>query len=221
METKHNLVSIESTFKTGIAGIFLISGGIYRTFLSNKVSVVSIIASILFTLLVFIFKVDFYILILEIKDILIIFLPSILGFTIAGYSLVVGFIHNDMLSEISEPAENSKFSLYQKMSSAFALNIIFQAIALIIAYLIHFVEFIEKHKTLKFSLPVDGIKSINFIGLIFISYWFIISVLLVIQIIINIFNFSQLHHYFVNKTKIAKLNPEKSNKENSDTKDVI
>jgi hypothetical protein len=206
METKHTNESITDTFKTGLAGIYKVSGGILKPFFTNKVSILSIIVSIAFTVIATTLKTNLYSLIVEIKMTMLAFLPGILGFTIAGYALVVGFVNGNMLSEITEPSKDSKYSLYQKMSSTFALNVIFQCFALILAYMYHFIIYFGLEAKFDFALSQYILSLINFMGLLFLSFWFIISLFLIIQIIINIFNFSQLHHYFINKEKINNLN---------------
>jgi hypothetical protein len=130
-------------------------------------------------------------------------LPGILGFTVAGYSFMIGLIHVGMINKITEPiSKENKFSLYQKSSATFAANIIIQAISLVFAYLFHLLIFFDKKKQMKIDIKDIYVTLINLVALLSISYLFAISLLMIIQVIINIFNFSQLHHYFVNKEKI-------------------
>jgi hypothetical protein len=108
-----------------------------------------------------------------------------------------------MINKITEPlSKENKFSLYQKSSATFAANIIIQAISLVFAYLFHLFIFFDVNKNLKIDNKDIYVTLINLVALLSISYLFVISLLMIIQVIINIFNFSQLHHYFVNKGKI-------------------
>ncbi|ADQ80430.1 hypothetical protein Palpr_2294 [Paludibacter propionicigenes WB4] len=208
METKYTYENIKDNFVVGLKGIFKIVG--LKEIIFSVVNILSISLSIIIIICSFIFELDEYKLIVEIVGLMVNFLPSILGFTIAGYTLVVGFIQSGMLSKISEPIEDSKYSLYQNMSSNFALNVIFQGFALIFAFFVHFIIYFDNE--IISNIEIYYYDIINKLGLFLILYWFIISLFLVIQITINIFNFSQLHHYFINKEKLDKINNLKKTK---------
>jgi hypothetical protein len=197
-QTKDNL---RETFLTGLSGIFKIAG-LKKTFFSYWFSIVPIFIALITVVCILIFRLDSLKFVLEIKNTMLDFLPGILGFTIAGFALMVGFIQAGMLDKITEPVKDSKFSLYQKMSSTFATNVILQAVALIIAYTAHFINYIDSNRNNAFKLPSNSAEIINYLGVFVLSYWFSISLFLVIQIIVNIFGFSQLHHYFINKAKL-------------------
>lgn len=201
MATKQTLQNINETFVTGFNGILKISK-FREKFLKEGITIFSIIIAIAFPLISIIGHIPIVDFIKDINGLMINFLPGILGFTIAGYSLVIGFVQSNMLNSISEPSKDSKFSLYQLMSANFAFNIILQTIALVIAYGVHFINYIDEKTSLNFSVPDYIFSTFNLLGLSLLSFWFTISLFLVIQIIINIFGFSQLHHYFVNKSKL-------------------
>ena len=97
------------------------------------------------------------------------------------------------------------------MSAILAINIMLQAIALIIAYTFHFINYFDSNKSIPNFLPSQYIAIVNYLGIVILSYWFSLSLLMVIQIILNIFGFSQLHHYFINKDKIERLETPESN----------
>lgn len=201
MATKQTLQNIDETFVTGFGGIFKISRFRER-FLKESITIFSIVIAIIFPIISIIGNIPIVDFIKDIDGLMINFLPGILGFTIAGYSLVIGFVQSNMLNSISEPSKDSKFSLYQLMSANFAFNIILQAIALVIAYGVHFINYIDEKTSLNLNVPESALSTFNLSALALLSFWFTISLFLVIQIIINIFGFSQLHHYFVNKSKI-------------------
>lgn len=174
-------------------------------FISNWYVRIPIFLSIGFGLMSILCNINSYLLIIEIKDIMLSFLPSILGFTLAGYVLIVGFLQTDLLKFITRKYLSPNYSIYQETSAIFAINIILQSIALVFGYLFHFIIFIGD---LKNTLIASSLATfINFIGLIIISYWFLISISMIFQIIVNIFNFSQLHQYFLNKKDISDKNP--------------
>ena len=94
METKQTIDNIKETFILGFPGILKISG-VSNNLWKFKVSRYSILTSIILPVLAIICKLDIVSLINEIQVQMIVFLPCILGFTIAGYSLVVGFVQSN------------------------------------------------------------------------------------------------------------------------------
>jgi hypothetical protein len=207
METKQTYDNLNETLILGFNSIFKIVG-LKKILWSNWINCMPIILALIFIIFCLIFKIDFFESIKDITNLMINFLPGILGYTVAGYSLMIGLIQAGMLNRITEPCDDkNKFSLYQTMSSTFAVNIMIQAIALIIAFLFHFIMYLDKNKKEIFFYENELCFSIlNGIGLFIIFYFFSISLFMIIQVIINIFNFSQLHHYFVNKEKIEQKN---------------
>lgn len=213
MKTRHTTDTLRETFITGLSAVFRIAG-YKKTFFSVWFTKAPVYISILASIIFYFFKIDYYEGIVELKTQMIAFLPSILGFTIAGYSLMVGFIQAGMLDKITEPSRDSNFSLYQKMSSTFAVNVILQAVALIIAYAVHFIIFVDAKRNLNFNTPPLLILATNIFGFAVLAYWFSISLFMIIQIVLNIFSFSQLHHYFVNKGKVDSQMEQYNNDEN-------
>lgn len=205
IKTNQNYDIIKETTIFGFNSIFKIVG-IKKVLFSNWINILPLVTAILIVILCFVLKISLYCTLIEIKDLMINLLPGILGFTVAGYSFMIGLIHVGMINKITEPLnDENKFSLYQKSSATFASNILIQAISLAIAYLFHLFIFFDKNKNLNIDLKDIYITLINLMALLSIAYLFTISLLMVIQVIINIFNFSQLHHYFVNKEKLEKM----------------
>ncbi|MGE7777761.1 hypothetical protein ACQKLP_23805 [Chitinophaga sp. NPDC101104] len=152
-----------------------------------------------------------FLLIIEIKDLLISLLPGILGFTIGGYSILIGFTQPELIKKISGPRKDSIFSLYQLASASFASNILIQAFVLIMAYLIHIITWIDLHKKVIFKSTDYLILLVNWAILSILLLGFITSIIVIIQLIVNVFNFSQLYHYNINKTHLDSLKDVKSN----------
>lgn len=200
-KTNQTRDALNDTFVTGIKGILSIVT-LKKTFLFSWSAWISIIVALLFTVSALIFGVNILSLVLDIKDSMISFLPDVLGFTIGGYALMIGLIHVGMLNKITERQDKNKYSLYQEMSATFAINVILQGIGFISAYIFHYINYFDSNRSEKIKLSESLINIVNTIALVYISYWLVLSVLMIIQIIINIFGFSQLHHYFVNVDKI-------------------
>ncbi len=180
--------------------IIRISG--FKTEYYKKYSLFAILSAVVLWAVAFIFKSNPYLLLLEVKDIVIAYIPSVLGFTIAGYTLVVGFIQANMLERISERLDDSPYSLYQRISSMLALNLVIQGVALVGAFVIHFAVYFDNELKLHQHFSPLVCQITNWVGLIIICLTLTYPLFLIIQMIINIFGFSQLHHYFVNRDKI-------------------
>ncbi len=214
MATKQTEENLRKTFVHGINGVLETSDILHKLF-QKKVAIISIVVAVLLPIVASLIKVSTYDIIIDLLSLMVNFLPGILGFTIAGYTLVVGFVQSSMMDRITEPIKENKYTLYQKMSGTFAINVIFQAIALIVAFIYHEIIFLDVNKKLMIPLDTCGINIINFIALVFLVFWFSISVLLTIQIVLNIFNFSQLHHYIMVKNKIDSNKNDNSEQQNN------
>lgn len=201
MTTKHSTKTLKDGFVTGFKGVFLISGFLSKP-LEPLTFKLALLLSTIFVITIFWLDVSIYEAILIIKDSCINLLPGILGFTIGGYSFLIGFIQPDLMNKISEPRGDTVFSLFQKASASFACNILIQAIALIIAYIIHFIIFIDSLAKKDFDIPIWMITFMNSAGLIIVTISFSLSLAVILQLVLNVFNFSQLHHYFINKQKL-------------------
>jgi uncharacterized membrane protein YphA (DoxX/SURF4 family) len=146
-----------------------------------------------------------YDLIIDIKTNLITFIPGVLGFTIGGYSFLIGFIQPGLMNKISEPRKDSPFSLFQVASSSFASNILVQTFSLIIAFVIHYAIYIDAKVSISNNLNTGVISFVNGVTLIIGLMCLIFSLVVIIQLVVNVFNFSQLHHYQINKEKLDAL----------------
>ena len=88
METKQTNENLDKTFITGFSALFKITE-FGKSFFLNWASILSIISASFILVFSFALDVNSYKLIVEIKGLIINFLPGILGFTLAGYSLKV------------------------------------------------------------------------------------------------------------------------------------
>jgi hypothetical protein len=199
--TKHTKETIQEGFILNFKGIFTISGFIKKPFKPVTFKIAGIIW-LIFLIVVFLLKVTVYELIVDMVNNLIVWIPCILGFTIGGYSFLIGFIQSNLMQKISEPLPKSSFSLFQVASAAFACNIIIQSITLSLAFLTHYIIYLDINKKSKIEFSDCYITGINGIGLVIISFAFALSLAVTVQIVVNVFNFSQLHHYNTNKEKL-------------------
>jgi len=149
-----------------------------------------------FLFLFFFPKVDYYILLSKIIDTNISILPSLLGFCVGGYALIIGFGHKEMLQKMSDPSDLSEgknsMSFFQIMSSIFAASTIIQTITLLLSYIVLFIvnlELICKNELI--------CKIINIFTTALIFFFSIYSIVLIYYMVVNIFNFGQTMHFCI------------------------
>jgi uncharacterized protein YodC (DUF2158 family) len=160
---------------------------------------ISIVSTIIITISIIISKISFYNSIAFLCDQIINIMPNILGFNLGGYVLLMGLNSQSILNEVSEP-NNDGYSFFQKQSSVFAMSILVQSLSVVLAFLfqciMHF--FITSY----FSNSI-----LIIINLIIFSFFFFIcfyAILLIVKIVVNIFNFGQILHFFVRIENLEK-----------------
>lgn len=201
VKTKHTTESIQQGFLLDFEGIFTIAEFKKNPFKPLTFKIAGV-AWAIFSVWVLIWKIPIYDLIVDMVNNLIIWIPCILGFTIGGYSFLIGFIQSNLMQKISEPRPNSPFSLFQIASAAFACNILIQSLTLAIAFAIHFIIFLDTKNPSKIPYPFLYLEILNIIGFLIVGFAFALSLAVTVQIVVNVFNFSQLHHYNTNKEKL-------------------
>lgn len=195
--TKH---TEDSLLKGNLVGLSKIiqHGGMFSSSVINISMVVSVAVSIV---VVFTIHLNFYDYIKKVTDILMSVVPSLLGFTIAGYSFLMAFIPQRLMDRISEPLRDSSISLYQTITSSLAFNLFQHAIILIVSCGIHLAVFVQENNRIKFPKNLLS-DAINKFGFVFINLLLAVALAVIVQIIVSSFNLAQLYHYDVNKQKL-------------------
>jgi len=120
-------------------------------------------------------------------------LPSLLGFCVGGYALIIGFGHKEMLQKMSDPdKKKNNMSFFQIMSSVFAISVIVQIITFLLSYIISFIidlEFTSANELL--------CNKINIFTISLVLFFSIYSIILLYYMVINIFNFGQIMHFCI------------------------
>lgn len=127
-------------------------------------------------------------------------MPTLLGFNLGAYALIIGFLSNkNLLNALVKKNDTERFDRLQRISGVFAINIIAQAFTLLCSFLLKI--FLELNiPSIHFCLfGLEGILIINVFTFLFIFFITLYSVVLLIQNAINIFDFSQLFTYFATK----------------------
>lgn len=181
--------------KTGLKGI--INQYIVKKILKSK----GFIASIIITFICYIYLLvftegDCYVLLEKLIEKNILIFPTLLGFCIAGYAIIVGFTNNELFEKMSKPLK-SGLSYFQVTSCIFAFSIIIQMITFLLSYLVSFIIDIGFFSS---DLCLRRIININIITIIiFLSIY---SILLLYYMVINLFTFGQMMHFCVRKKKL-------------------
>lgn len=140
----------------------------------------------------------------EIVESTISILPNLLGFLLGGYTILIGFGNTNLLKANTRLVQNRSISLFQMLSSIFALTIYLQAIALTIAVVAHF--------TLKVPLkPHLGLTSylyeiapiVNGTIVPFLLFLLLYSVLSLKDTVINVFGFAQQYHLVLTEERMG------------------
>ncbi|MEB0263392.1 MULTISPECIES: hypothetical protein [unclassified Mucilaginibacter] len=143
-----------------------------------------------------------YTLVKKILDVDISILPTLLGFNLGAYALIIGFLSNkNLLEALTDKHGTNSATSIEEISGVFAINIITQAFTLLLAFLsqtiLVFIENINlSEKWLDILYSDMYTNSVNDIYFLLITFFTLYSIALVIQNAINIFDFNQLFTYF-------------------------
>jgi hypothetical protein len=203
--TRHTKETIQQGFLLDFKGIFTIAEFKKRPFKPLTFKIAGL-AWVIFSVWTFYWKIPIYDVVVDMVNNLIIWIPCILGFTIGGFAFLIGFIQPSLMQKISEPRQNSPFSLFQVASASFACNIIIQSLTLAVAFTAHFIMLLDSKNKSLIPYPDLYIKIVNIGAFLLIGFSFALSLAVTVQIVLNIFNFSQLHHYNTNKEKLDQKN---------------
>ena len=193
---------LKDLHKVGIKGVLDIVFK-HKTF-KKKPFVLSIIISVLFIVLLAIIKpAKIYEVLQSTSDLITTVFPGLLGFSLGGYAISVGFSNNDL---IKYSTNTQKHNIYQILSGIFALSILFQVVATIIGFIITWS--IKVNINLLFDIHLPNLITNTFNGMVifvlFVSSLY--SLFLTPYIVTNLFTLSQLNslHFTLEKITEAK-----------------
>lgn len=119
--------------------------------------------------------------------------PNLLGFSLGGYAIIVGFGNTSLIKKMAKSVEEpDAYSAYQILNSVFAFNLYCQAAVLFISIAFDFSFFITKQ--LGIDIGEKGAEFFNCVGaagLVFLSTW---ALLIIPYLVSNIFIFGEVHH---------------------------
>ncbi|WP_158795881.1 hypothetical protein [Pedobacter sp. L105] len=126
-------------------------------------------------------------------------IPNLLGFSLGAYILIVGFGSTEILAVITRPLKGQQnFSLYQKLNSVFGITVIFQIFTLLFAFVVSFIdELLPVIYTNKSSVLYFVCGGVNLVVLFIFIFSIIYCLLMLINIIKQVFIFAQTIHFIV------------------------
>lgn len=126
--------------------------------------------------------------------------PSLLGFSIAGYALIIGASDVKLIGRMSDPLQSNekKLSFFQILSCIFASSVLIQCVSLIMAFCIHII--VKQRWIIDNEALCYGINLIVYVGLLFMV---LLSMLLLCSTVVNLFTYGQSVHFCVRLDKEA------------------
>lgn len=183
-----------SRHQAGLKGIF--NKYTREKFYKSNYFWFSLILSLLLVIVLACVKRDeahVYMLIGDLASVVLTAFPSLLGFSLAGYALIIGSINIGVLGRMSKPVkEMDRMSYFQFVSSVFALSVLVQCVTMLFAFVVHV---IIKQKW----VMVAGISSywVNFLVYFLLLFLIIESLVILGNTVVNIYSFAQSLHFCV------------------------
>jgi hypothetical protein len=123
--------------------------------------------------------------------------PSLLGFNLGGYALIIGFGNSDLVQSLTKKAKNKKTSIFQKLSGVFAFAILLQLLAFSLAFIGNYsiqlkLDFLNQKMS-------DFINNCYILVLSFITLW---GIFILLSLVVNVFNFGQMHHFKLTQKRL-------------------
>lgn len=163
----------------------------------------SCVVSLLFTLLTYLSKGDDYKIITVLIADVIAIIPSFAGFILGGFAIIIGFGNKEFLLTTTQPIEGKKLTLYQTYSHVFSFSLLVLCATLFIAFIFKLLSLIEIDI---FSIWLT--KSANLAGITILVFMLTFSISAIFDMVINVFNLSQEHHFQLYMEEQERLNRE-------------
>ena len=140
-------------------------------------------------------------------------IPSLLGFSLGAYILVVGFGATDILATIAKPLKKQgNFSLYQKLNAVMGMTVLVEIATLLFSFILCYLSKILPVITVeKGSFIYVCCSSINASVLFLLIFLSIYSILMLANIIKHVFLFAQTIHLIVTVDNLKKEKEQISN----------
>ena len=127
-------------------------------------------------------------------DLILGIVPNLLGFVLSGYALLIGFKIFDDVAKRQKDKNGP--TLYQKLNAIFSVGLIMQVFILVFAFTLKLILKAEINCPFENYCVCNLINSITFFFLVFGTLY---TIIMIKDLVVNIFNFSQLGHFIINK----------------------
>lgn len=200
--TEQEINKITENHPTSYKGIFHSYN--WKDIKESKPFVISIFLSILFYSLSYFSKCTLW----EILDIwaslVVSIFPNLLGFNLGGYALIIGFGNTDLVESMTKINENKNKSIFQMLSGIFAFAIILQLSAFCFAFAVFFFNKLNLYTTCTYL--ANSVNTVTIFSLSFLAIW---SILILFNLVANVFSFGQAHHFQLTIKRSTKQNNSK------------
>ncbi|HEY0055771.1 MAG TPA: hypothetical protein VGB63_10475 [Pedobacter sp.] len=175
---------------------------------------ISLVVTLVLTLICYYSAADFYKLIQALCNIYTSVLPSLLGFNLGAYALLIGLGSSSFIGRFSRKFA-VKITLFQRASSVFGFCVLLQALALIAAFFYNLIIIIQEQSQLSlmnnFFDDIDAVNKFNAFAFYFLNFIGTYSVLIIIKVVENIFSLSQLAHFYSGLDQRDETNKKRDN----------
>lgn len=124
--------------------------------------------------------------------------PGLLGFSLGGYAIVVGFSNADL---IKQATKTYKHNIYQILSGIFALSILIQVVATIFGIIVYWCLDVDFCSVLKIHPPDIIANTFNTLLLFILFFSSLYSLILIPYVVTNLFTLSQLNSFYYTTQK--------------------
>ncbi len=197
MNIDKELNDLKELHEVGYKGLLCNKTYIWKL-INDKTTYVSILLSILIFCPFIFFSINSYLLLNKVIALSISIFPSLLGFCIGGYAIIIGFGDRNIIKSMSDPLSNrGNLSFFQIVNGTFALSILIQIITLFFSFVISL--FIAMNFEASSQVIMNNT---NYTLSFFVIFLSIFSLFLICDTVINIFNFAQMVHFKIRLDKI-------------------
>lgn len=127
--------------------------------------------------------------------------PNLLGFNLGGFALIVGFGNTELIQAMTSKGIGRKVSVFQKAIGVFGFTLLLQSITFIFAFILNF------SIQLKFETNIYWlVDCVNILTLLILSFLGLWSLFIMPILVLNLFTFGQMHHYYLTIKRIKEEN---------------
>jgi hypothetical protein len=205
---------VKSRHKKGIVGILQSYG------LINMLCSIPAVSTFLFSISFIVFlcfspSINIYDVLVHLSDLSLTIFPNLLGFSLGGYALIIGFGNTALLKSMTKTKNETDQTIFQRMNGIFAFGLLLQVFELLFAFIVKFIVAIGSSSTIPFFLNhLLVCQIINLFGCFMLTLCASWSLAIIPYIVSNVFLFGQMHHLYLTKERIIEDRRKEAAKQN-------